>query len=238
MPSLVVDPGHRDRSAATRLPCPVSGIGHAGPAGRGPTVKNVGFSDRNNSVDNRPDEPSVTPAEFRAAMAEFASGITVVTGLDAGDPVGFVCQAFASVSLQPPLVMFCADRRSRSWPRIRRSGRFCVNVLSEHQAKLCEHFGSSNGRKFDGADWSVSPWGTPELPDVLMRVHADVAQVHAAGDHEVVIGRVLAVRRIAEHRPMIFFRGGFGPGTGVTATRHAGAPRESASSTRPTIPGT
>ncbi|WP_027943795.1 flavin reductase family protein [Amycolatopsis taiwanensis] len=176
----------------------------------------------------------VTPAEFRAAMADFASGVTVVTGLDAGDPVGFACQAFASVSLEPPLVVFCADHRSRSWPRIRRSGRFCVNVLGEHQTSLCERFGSSQGRKFDGAEWSLTRWGTPALPDVLMRVHADVNQVHPAGDHDLVVGRVLAVERIAEHRPMIFFRGGFGLGTAATATRRSGPPRQGVLSTRPT----
>jgi len=145
-------------------------------------------------------------------MADFASGVTVVTGLDARGPVGFACQSFASVSLDPPLVLFCADHGSRSWPRIRRSGRFCVNVLGEHQATVCERFGSSHGRKFDGVPWSLSPWSTPVFPDVLMRVHADIEQVHPAGDHDLVIGRVLAAERIAGHRPMIFFRGGFGLG--------------------------
>ena len=154
----------------------------------------------------------VAPAEFRLAMAEFASGVTVVTGLDDAEPVGFACQSFASVSLRPPLVMFCAGHSSRSWPRIRRAGRFCVHVLGEDQAALCERFGSGRGRKFDGADWSLSRWDTPVLPGVLMRVHADVQQVHAAGDHDVVVGQVLEVERIARRRPMIFFRGEFGIG--------------------------
>lgn len=159
-----------------------------------------------------------TPAEFRRAMAEFATGITVITALDGGEPVGFACQSFASVSLEPPLVLFCADRRGRSWPRIRSAGRFCVNVLAEEQRELCERFGSSKGRKFDGLDWNLSAWETPELPDVLLRVHAVVHDVHAEGDHDVVIGRVLGVdlepgkddRQAAGRRPMIFFRSRFG----------------------------
>ncbi|GAA1267681.1 flavin reductase family protein [Pseudonocardia aurantiaca] len=155
---------------------------------------------------------TVAPAEFRRAMAEFATGVTVVTGLDDAEPMGFACQSFASVSLQPPLVMFCADQRGRSWPRIRRGGRFCVHVLGEDQTALCERFGSGYGRKFDGVEWSLSRWDTPVLPGVLMRVHADVQQVHAAGDHDLVVGQVLQVERITGRRPMIFFRGGFGIG--------------------------
>lgn len=174
-------------------------------------------------------EDSPTPAAFRRAMAEFATGVTVITALDGGEPVGFACQSFASVSLEPPLLLFCADRRGRSWPRIRSAGRFCVNVLAEDQREVCERFGSSKGRKFDGLEWDPSPWGSPALRDVLLQVHAEVHDVHAAGDHDVVIGRVLAVHlaagqepdtrsgpaahnghRAAERRPMIFFRSRFG----------------------------
>ncbi|MEV7007233.1 flavin reductase family protein [Streptosporangium sp. NPDC051022] len=160
-----------------------------------------------------PDAVGVTPpdpAEMRRAMSLFASGVTVVTGIDEGEPVGFVCQAFASVSLEPPLILFCAGNQSRTWPRIRRSGRFCVNVLGEDQSDLCSRFGSSRGEKFDGLDWEPSRWGTPGLHDVLLRVHAEVHDVHTAGDHDVVIGRVLETERGADRRPMVFYRGRFG----------------------------
>lgn len=158
---------------------------------------------------------SPEPADFRKAMAEFATGVTVVTALDGGEPVGFACQSFASVSLDPPLILFCADKRGRSWPRIRSAGRFCVNVLGEEQRDLCERFGSSRGAKFDDLEWEESRWGSPALPDVLLAVHCVVHDVHEAGDHEVVIGRVLAVDRHevldgAWRRPMVFFRSRFG----------------------------
>jgi len=156
------------------------------------------------------DVASPDPAEMRQAMGMFASGVTVVTGIDGGEPVGFACQAFASVSLEPPLVLFCADHNSRTWPRIRKSGRFSVNILGEEQTDLCGRFGSSRGRKYEGLDWELSRWGTPALRDVLLRVHADVVDVHIAGDHDVVIGRVLEVERDAGRRPMVFFRGQFG----------------------------
>jgi len=147
---------------------------------------------------------------MRAALGCFASGVTVVTGMGADGPVGFACQSFASVSLEPPLVLFCADHRGRSWPLIREAGRFCVNVLAEHQADLCDRFGSSRGARFEGLGWAMSAWGTPSLPGVLLRVHAEVEDVHAAGDHDVVIGRVLALDTADFARPMVFYRGAFG----------------------------
>jgi 3-hydroxy-9,10-secoandrosta-1,3,5(10)-triene-9,17-dione monooxygenase reductase component len=152
-----------------------------------------------------------TPREMRTAMGSFASGVTVVTGYDGSEPVGFACQSFASVSLEPPLVLFCADHRGRAWPRIKEAGRFTVNVLGEDQRDLCDRFGSSRGEKYDGLDWALSRWDTPALPGVLMRVHAEVHEVHVAGDHDVVIGRVLELEtREDDERPMLFYRGRFG----------------------------
>jgi flavin reductase (DIM6/NTAB) family NADH-FMN oxidoreductase RutF len=156
------------------------------------------------------DAEQPTPAEMRLAMGRFATGVTVVSGLDEEGPVGFACQSFASVSLEPPLILFCADHRGRAWPRIRRTGRFSVNVLGENQPDLCARFGSSRGAKYDGLDWTVSKWGTPALPGVLMRVHAEVYDVHTAGDHDVVIGRVAELECLDDDRPMVFYRGAFG----------------------------
>lgn len=147
--------------------------------------------------------------QFRRVLSRFASGVTVVTGLDGDEPVGFACQSFASVSLDPPLVLFCADHRGRAWPRIRTAGRFCVNVLAEHQRDVCERFGSARGTRFDGLQWQRSRWGCPALPGVIARVHADVHDVRSAGDHDLVLGRVVELESLAEEPPMVFFRGGF-----------------------------
>lgn len=154
-------------------------------------------------------QPSTT--DMRRAMGAFATGVTVVSGMSSGKPVGFACQSFASVSLTPPLILFCADHRGRAWPLIRASGRFDVSVLGEDQAEICTRFGSSTGRKFDGLDWYESLHGTPVLHGVLMRVHCTVESVQVAGDHDVVIGRVVELA-IGDQdlQPMIFFRGAFG----------------------------
>ncbi|MDN3359036.1 flavin reductase family protein [Actinomadura sp. DC4] len=163
-------------------------------------------------------ETGPSPQEMRRAMGAFASGVTVVAGIDGGEPVGFACQSFASVSLEPPLILFCADHRGRSWPRIRPAGRFNVSVLAEGQDEVCTRFGSGQGRKFEDLAWHASPWGTPVIEGVLLRVECVVHDVHVAGDHDVVIGRVLAVDAPGEEaQPMIFFRGGFGLGPAVAA---------------------
>lgn len=152
-------------------------------------------------------------AEFRRTLAEFASGVTIVTAEDADGPVGFACQSFTSVSLDPPLVLFCVTASSRTWPRIRSAGRFAVNVLSEEQSDLCTRFGTRLGTKFDGLDWTHSEWGTPALHGVLARLHCELHAIHDGGDHDIVVGRVLGMDRgEGAEEPMVFFRGRFGLG--------------------------
>lgn len=147
---------------------------------------------------------------MRAVLGGFATGVTIITGMDGPDPVGFACQSFASVSLDPPLVLFCADHRGRAWPRIRPSGRFTVNVLAEDQQELCERFGSWRGQKFAGLEYDLSRWRTPSLREVVARVHAQMEAVHVAGDHDVVIGRVLQLEHVSRDLPMLFWHGQFG----------------------------
>src|SRR5690606_31488722 len=124
----------------------------AGAGQHGPRAEQMSAEPALTAPSGRPpsDAAAPEPAEFRKAMAEFATGVTLVTAVDAGEPVGFACQSFASVSLEPPLILFCADKRGRSWPRIRSAGYFCVNVLAEEQRDLCERFGSRHGAKFHG----------------------------------------------------------------------------------------
>lgn len=154
-------------------------------------------------------EHVVEPAEMRAVMGRFATGVTIVTGVSEGEPLGFACQSFTSVSLDPPLVLVCPAHTSRSWPRIAATGTFSVNVLADDQEALCKRFASSGGDKFGGLTWHETAWG-PELDSVLATVHCTVEAVHTAGDHDVVIGRV---QRLVTHReagPLLFFKGAFG----------------------------
>lgn len=148
-------------------------------------------------------------AELRRVLGMFASGVVIVTGDAAGSPAGFACQSFASVSLDPPLVLFCPARTSRSWPAIAPSGRFAVNVLAADQQEVSARFATSGVDKFAGLVWRTSPWG-PVLDNVLAVVQCVVEDVHAAGDHEIVVGRVQQLITHREHGPLVFFRGGYG----------------------------
>lgn len=148
-------------------------------------------------------------AEMRRVLGSFATGVTVVAGMTPEGPVGFSCQSFASVSLDPPLVLFCPARLSRSWPRIRTAGRFCVNVLASDQEDLCARFAQTGSDKFGGLAWHETPWG-PSLDGVLSTVMCEVQEVHAAGDHEIVVGHVRALLLHREAAPLVFYRGSFG----------------------------
>lgn len=155
------------------------------------------------------DHTVINPEVLRRTMSHFATGVTVITG-NGDQPAGFACQSFASVSLEPPLVLFCADHRGRAWPVIREAGHFTVNVLGEDQLDACRAFGSRKGTKFQGVEWSLSAWRSPVLAGNVATIHADVETVYPAGDHDVVIGRVVGLEIGAPRQPLLFYRGSFG----------------------------
>ncbi len=142
-------------------------------------------------------------------LGHFATGVTVITGMDHGDPVGFACQAFAALSLEPPLVLFCPARSSSTWPRIAASGEFCANILAANQRDLARRFGVSAADKFAGVDWTSAPNGTPVLPGVLTWAACAVETVHEAGDHYVVVARVSDLGDCVAGDPLLFYRGRF-----------------------------
>ena len=149
------------------------------------------------------------PQRFRQALGHFASGVTVITALDDGVPVGFACQAFAALSLEPPLVLFCPARSSGTWPRIASSGQFCANILAAAQRDLARQFGVSAPDKFAGLTWAPAPNGAPILPDVVTWAACSIETVHEAGDHYVVIARVTDLGDSTAREPLLFYRGRF-----------------------------
>ena len=126
--------------------------------------------------------------EFRQVLGHFCTGVTVITASGAQGPAGFACQAFAALSLVPPLVLFCPGCTSATWPVIERAGRFCANVLADGQQELARRFGTTGTDRFAGVPWSPSPSG-PVLDGVLTWVECAVEAVHEAGDHYLVTGR-------------------------------------------------
>lgn len=149
-------------------------------------------------------------ARYRSVLGHFATGVTIVSALDGDQPVGLSVNSFTSVSLDPPLVAFCAAKGSTTWPRIRDTGRFTVNVLAEHQEELSRVFATRGADKFRGLGWTPAPSGAPIIDGVLAWVDCDIEAEHDAGDHVLVIGRVRDLDVADEGSPLIFYRGGYG----------------------------
>jgi 3-hydroxy-9,10-secoandrosta-1,3,5(10)-triene-9,17-dione monooxygenase reductase component len=118
------------------------------------------------------------------------------------------CQSFSSVSLNPPLVLFIPSKTSRAWPQIQRSGKFCVNFLADGQAELSNVMASRGVDKFADISWSPAPeTGSPLLEGTLGYVDCQIHTVHEAGDHYIVIGRVLDLEVGDGDDPLLFFQG-------------------------------
>ncbi|MFD9607820.1 flavin reductase family protein [Streptomyces sp. NPDC059083] len=153
----------------------------------------------------------VEPGEFRRVLGHFASGVTIVTALDANGPAGFACQSFASLSLDPPLVAFMVARTSTTWPRIAAAGTFCVNVLGAGQGPLCRSFAVSGADKFAGVDWAPAPvTGSPRLAGAPAWIDCAITAVHTGGDHLIVVGRVEGLGAARDSAPLLFHQGRFG----------------------------
>ncbi|MBB2937665.1 3-hydroxy-9,10-secoandrosta-1,3,5(10)-triene-9,17-dione monooxygenase reductase component [Amycolatopsis bartoniae] len=150
---------------------------------------------------------TVDPARFRTVLGHFCTGVTVITAHDGVAPAGFACQSFAALSLDPPLVLFCPARHSRTWPAIRDAGSFAVNVLAEEQRELSAVFGTRGTDKFGSVDWSPAPSGAPVLAGALTWIDCRLEAVHEAGDHYVVVGEVTALGEQSSGRPLLFYQG-------------------------------
>jgi 3-hydroxy-9,10-secoandrosta-1,3,5(10)-triene-9,17-dione monooxygenase reductase component len=153
---------------------------------------------------------AIDAARFRQVLGHFPTGVTVITAGSGAGRVGLAVGSFFSISLDPPLVGFCAGHGSTSWPLIREAGSFCVNILAEDQEDESRVFASKAPDKFEGIGHKSAPHsGAPLLDGVLAWIDCSLETVHEAGDHDIVVGRVhdLAVGR--EDGPLVFFRGGY-----------------------------
>lgn len=149
----------------------------------------------------------IEPKVFRRVLSHYLTGVAVVSTMDGNDPVGLTVGSFFSISLDPPLVGFCAAHSSNTWPIIKRSGRFCVNVLAADQEGVSRAFARTGANKFDGVHWAVSDGGCPRLDDVIAWIDCDIEVVHGAGDHDICVGRVRALGDGRSSGPLPFFRG-------------------------------
>jgi len=151
----------------------------------------------------------VSKDEFRTALSRFISGVTVVTTLGKDNrPAGITVSAFSSVSLEPPLVLACIDKRASLHGHLTEGSYFAVNILAEDQQGISRLFASKDEDRFDGARyrWGVS--GAPLLDGALACIECRVVHAYPGGDHTIIVGEVESTS-IAEHRPLAYYRGGY-----------------------------
>ena len=143
---------------------------------------------------------------FHHVMAHVPAPVAVVTGCaGSGEPLGFTVSSFISVSLTPPLVLFCASRTSTTWPRMAQAGRFVVNLLPAEEAALAQRFALPVDR-FLGTAWERSPRGIPVLLAAYATLECTVMQTHPAADHHIVVGEVGRGRLATDRLPLVRYR--------------------------------
>lgn len=148
---------------------------------------------------------SVSPAEFKRALSHWASGVAIITARDAdGEPVGLTATSFASLSLEPPLILFCLGLDSTNREAIVAAQGFAVHMLAVEQEELSNRFAVKGGDKFAGLEWREGQWGAPLLPGCLTvlecRTHAQVPE----GDHIIMVGAVEGIH-IRGGQPLLYF---------------------------------
>jgi flavin reductase (DIM6/NTAB) family NADH-FMN oxidoreductase RutF len=148
-------------------------------------------------------------ALFRNVLGHVPTGVAVLTAHAASGPVGMAANSLTSVSLEPPMLLVCPARSSTTWPLIRSSGSFCVNVMASHHEPLCRQFAMRDEDRFAGVAWHPRPSG-PALDDAVAWIECALRDEHEAGDHTIALADVTAIEAAAQPLPLVFFRGRYG----------------------------
>ncbi len=156
------------------------------------------------------DSSAIDPRDFRNALGTFATGVTIITAITAdGVPYGLTCNSFASVSLNPPLVLWSLGKFSQGLSTFQNASHFTVNVLGVSQQALASRFAKSSEDKFAGVAWTPGLGNAPVLADSVANFQCRTASRYSGGDHVIFLG---AVEAYAYNRqePLLFARGGYG----------------------------
>jgi len=154
-----------------------------------------------------PRKRSVDPGAFKAAMADMPGAVTVITSWSSRQvPSGATLSAVVSLSLEPALILACFDHKSATLSAILSEGRFLMHVLAHGQQDLALHFSSKSRDKFKSIEWGVGMLGLPEIAGSVVTVGCELHQAIEAGDHKIVIGRVVEIERQREKNPIVYAR--------------------------------
>ena len=154
---------------------------------------------------------TVDDRSFRKVLGCFASGVTVVTTLtpEGRQPVGVTVSAFSSLSLDPPLVLFCLGNKTSSLESYRQSGHFAVNILAEGQRDLSIRFAGRSEDKWAGVAWNAGASGVPLLSGCLANLECSLENIIEGGDHHIIVGRVQGLTYQEGGAPLLYFRGAY-----------------------------
>jgi flavin reductase ActVB len=154
----------------------------------------------------------VEKSAFRAAMASFATGVTIVTTVDPGSgrDVGLTASAFSSLSLDPPLLLVCLDRGADSHGAFAAATTMAISILAEEQVDIAMRFAKSGAEKFTGGTSAGRITSAQLVDGAVAHLECVIQELLPGGDHSIVIGRVLSAEVAAEPWPMIHFNRQFG----------------------------
>jgi 3-hydroxy-9,10-secoandrosta-1,3,5(10)-triene-9,17-dione monooxygenase reductase component len=151
----------------------------------------------------------IEPGHFRQVLGHLPTGVTVITAHGEHGPVGMAANSVTSVSLDPPLILFCPAKSSTTWPKIRDAGSFCVNILARHHAQVTRQFAAKDSDRFAGLACERRPTG-PALRDAGAWIECTISDEREAGDHTIVVANVVAIEASPGVEPLVFFRGSYG----------------------------
>ncbi|MCS3928113.1 flavin reductase (DIM6/NTAB) family NADH-FMN oxidoreductase RutF [Bradyrhizobium elkanii] len=156
------------------------------------------------------DSSPIDPRDFRNALGTYGTGVTIITAMAAdGKPYGITCNSFASVSLNPPLVLWSLGFYSSSLPVFQNASHFAVHILGTSQQALANKFAKSSEDKFAGVDWTPGLGNAPVLAESVANFQCRSVNRYYGGDHVIFLGAVEAYAYSAKE-PLLFARGGYG----------------------------
>ncbi|CUH86152.1 FMN reductase (NADH) NtaB [Phaeobacter sp. CECT 5382] len=151
---------------------------------------------------------AATARAYRDALGCFATGVTVITTMTENGPLAITVNSFTSVSLDPPLLLWCPARSSLRHDTFVKAAHFSIHVMAEDQLEMALHF-ARDGEGFDTYDWHLSKAGSPALPGTIVRFDCQHFDSHQAGDHSIILGEVKSVT-CHPGKGLIFKRGQYG----------------------------
>lgn len=157
------------------------------------------------------EDSEVDRQDLRDALGSFATGVAIMTSIDdSGTPVGVTVNSFSSVSMNPPLVLFCLDRKAFSLPTFLAASYFAINILAVEQAELSRRFAIPMADKWAGLRWVAGIGGIPLLPGCVAQLECRLHDVMEGGDHLIIIGEVMTAQSEPDREALLYKRGLYG----------------------------